>query len=484
MRTYKSIMSIPGILTEGEDYRTNFDLRNGSVAYKVVTVVYRAINLRCDSLSQVPVTLRKRGDAESEVEWPFPGVTPKMFLWKLEAGLMIHGAGFWLKRVNQLDETGRVVKDLQYLNPSTMEVKLVKGKLRFSQTLGDRNFGPWPQEQMVYLANFDPEQDILPGPSPVQVALGDAGLLHYMSAFSSQFFKNGAMPVTLVGLERPVSESEREKAERKLSQMISGVINAFRVRLLNSPVTPVKLTPDLDTLALDSLKEDARRSVSEAFGIPVTMLEDAANYATAGSHRNSFWQDTIRPHGEWIQEELNRQLFWPMNLELVLQWEEMDQFQEDEVARADSLTKLTGSGVPLGVALAILGYDLTKDQWGKIEQAEKDKKEVAQSLTNANNNANPPQEPPPGKESQEKSWGNWPPLPGTQEQAREELVKYQRKSLDSMSRGRSPAVVWNSEYLPDAVKGYIHLGLAGALTEEEVRAVFNAAFGWVRYGSR
>ena len=62
-------------------------------------------------------------------------------------------------------------------------------------------------------------------------------------------------------------------------------------------VTPQTLTPPPKDLEMKELNNQARHNVAMAFGIPQTMLEDAANYATAGEHRLSFWQDTVRPAG-------------------------------------------------------------------------------------------------------------------------------------------------------------------------------------------
>jgi hypothetical protein len=342
---------------------------------------------------------------------------------------------------------------------------------------------------MVYLAEWDPEQDFGPGPSPSQVALGEVGLLHYMTSFASTFFKNGAMPVTLVGLEKPISETERDRTERKLARLISGIGNAFRVKILNSGFTPITLTPPLDALAMPELDERARQAIATAFGIPQTMLEDAANRATAEGHRMSFWQDTVRPHGEWVEDELNRQLFHPLGLHLEFAFDEMDIFQEDEAARAESLTKLVEAGTPLDVALQVLGYELTKAQWARVQEEMDKKQSLLETLATQGSqdketgDAVPKEDPDLDNRAKRVDPNPHPPPDrATLDEAREELVKWQRKSLDALNRGKAPGVVWRSEYIPAGVQNQIHLGLTGALTEEDVRRVFDAGFHWLLYG--
>lgn len=497
--SYKAITEIPGISDdELERYTTKKHKVTGAIStYRLVPYVYRAVRIRCNALSSVPVRIENK-DSREEVEWPFEDViSPSEFLWKTEASLVIYGAAFWLK-----NKMGTKIVGLQYLNPSTMKVEAdVDGKnLKFTQQIGERLWGPWSEDDIIYIAEYDPTQDVQPGVSPLQVALANAGLEHYMATFASLFFEHGAMPVTLLSTERPVSKEERDRTERKLIGAIAGLANAFRVRILRGGgmTQPITLTPDLDNLALKDLDEQARRKIMSALEVPITMLEDAANYATAGEHRMSFYQDTVRPRGNQIENSLNRQLFYPLNMRMTICFDELDIFQQDEASRAESLAKLVESKVPLDLAMEILGYDLTEDQWDRIKEVIERAEELTESLLGQP--ASPGNPPPGGQPSGQPETNqvietagvskakdriaNWPrPNQGTLEEAKRELANWQKKSLDALAKGKGAGVIWRSEYLPQEIAGNIHIGLTGALTEEDVRNVFDVAFMWLKYGT-
>ena len=110
---------------------------------------------------------------------------------------------------------------------------------------------------------------------------------------------------------------------------------------------------------MPELSTEARRNVAWAFGIPVTMLEDASNFATAKEHRLSFWQDTIRPRGTKLGRIINKQLLTPMfGYEMEFAFDEMDIFQEDEEKRSDSYYNYVTAGMRPSIAAQILGIDL------------------------------------------------------------------------------------------------------------------------------
>ena len=109
---------------------------------------------------------------------------------------------------------------------------------------------------------------------------------------------------------------------------------------------------------MPDLHKQAVSNVALAFGIPETMISDAANYATAKEHRMSFWQDTIRPRGNKIATTINRQLLDAFGLRLEFGFDELDIFQEDEERRSQAYWNYTQAGMKPSVAAQILGIDL------------------------------------------------------------------------------------------------------------------------------
>ncbi len=117
----KTTVSVPSWVKDLEENAGNVDEIN---SYNLVPLVFRAVNLRCNSLASTPIKIM-RGDTEKD--WPFD-TNLMQLIWKTEAALLLSGSAFWLKRANKV-----MVKDLQWLNPFAMEVKRNKdtGKLTF-----------------------------------------------------------------------------------------------------------------------------------------------------------------------------------------------------------------------------------------------------------------------------------------------------------------------------------------------------------------
>jgi hypothetical protein len=195
------------------------------------------------------------------------------------------------------------------------------------------------------------------------------------------------------------------------------------------------------------------------------VAEGIVVHNTASEHHQAFYTETIVPEATLIEGALNRQLFAPLGLRVVLDWQSLDIFQQDEAERGQALAQYTTSGVPLDLAMEMLGIDLpngmTYDQFR--ERLEKDKSESqAQALEIAG--ARRPTE---STDAEQQ--------PGAPAQ-REELRRWQRKALKALKAGQSAAVDFESDVLPPADLVAIRERLSAAETEEEVRGAFAPPF--------
>ena len=424
----KAITHVPGWL-EGAG-SSGLDRVGGTAdAFGYVPLIYRAVKLRCDAISSVPMHVYAvRGG--SEREWPFTAPLADL-IWRTEAALLLTGGAYWEKMLNRV----RTV-DVQWLNPYSMEVSDQNGKITFRQNLQTANSGSWTAEQMVYFREFGVKDDFTPGVSAAGVALEDARLLRYLTRFAAHYFDNGAMPVTLLGFEYTPSQAEVDRVQSWFRRMASGISNAFRVLGLRGKISPQMLTPVPKDLEMPALNNQARHNVAMAFGIPQTMLEDAANYATAGEHRLSFWQDTVRPRGRIYEDVINSQLLNPMGLKIHFDFEEMGIFQVDEAQRSGALLNLVQSGVDTQTALEVLGYQLNEEQLRRVGQTP----EITQ--------------------------------PAEDTEIIEEVRRWERKALKRVKSGRPAACSFDSQVIPFGLSGAIEGSLAGAGSAEAVRAIF------------
>jgi len=168
--TYKAITNIPGWV----DLLTSDGVPDSIAAlYSRVPILYRAIQLRCDALSTVPFRLVK---GESEIEWQYPTSLSRL-LWQWEAGLLLRGAAYGEIIANK----SGIRKDIQYRNPFDMNVQYMNtGELVFKQ---NSSGATWTNDlragkyEMLYIAEYDPTQDILPGVGAGRASTIDAKML-------------------------------------------------------------------------------------------------------------------------------------------------------------------------------------------------------------------------------------------------------------------------------------------------------------------
>lgn len=337
--------------------------------YKAVAWAFRCVQLRANAVAAMPFVVIKEG-SDDEVDSPWPLTR---LLWNTEAALSVWGAFYWLKRSNRV-----LLKELQWLNPLTMHAEYDETGIKyFEQKVGTvyKRFEP---KQIVYGHSFNPYDDLGPGVSPLQVALEAAGIAKNMNQWAAGFFEHGAIPALLLHTDSTLPRGEAERIEGAWNRMVAGVRNAWKAVVLQGGLKPEVIQPPVNTLALPELQAGVRAQIATAMGIPQTMLEDAANFATAKEHKQSFILDTIAPECELIQEVANEQLFQLYGLELQFRPQDLDILQEDEEQRAGSLASLVSSGMPLKLALEVLGYDLTQDQWAQLEEAQAEKQAAAE----------------------------------------------------------------------------------------------------------
>lgn len=439
--TYKTITNVPGWV----DLLTSDGVPNSvATLYKYVPLLFRAVQLRCDALSSVPVAIMK--GEENEVEWPYPTKLGEL-LWRWEASCLLSGAAFGELVTNKSGYR----KDIRYRNPFDMTVKYTNGILDFRQ---NSSGATWKNDlragtyEMFYLAEYDPSQDVLPGVGAAMAATIDTKLLYALAKFPEMYFEGGAMPVTLLGIDTN-DKGEIERIQNWFRRSVTSIRNAFRVLGVRAgSITPTTLTPPLKDLAFPDLDAIAKDNIALAFGIRKTMLDsEAANYATAQEDRLSFYEDTIKPRAKKFEDVINTQLLAKDGLRLEFRFNEMDIFQEDENDRADLLNKFTTAGLPIEVALQLAGYELTDEQAAMLNSHQDQLDERRDS----------------GVEPQD-----------------EELRKWQKFAEKRVKEGK-PIREFETSRIDPALHGAISGALEGVKTVDDVRHIFDSVIEWRNY---
>ncbi len=462
-RNTKAIVTIPGWV---ENLEAGEDVSTSSEAFSRVSLVFRALNLRCDSLVKPPIRIYENDKEVKDIERFFPGVDLIDLIWRTEASLLLTGAGFWLRLKNKVKYSG-----LQWLNPYSMIVKRDEqtNEISFIQENAFPRGGPWGEDRVIYFRDFNPTDDVGPGVSPVEVSLVDAQLLRYMPRFAAVYFKEGAMPATIVGIDGLADENERKRIDGWFKKQVTGIRNAFRSLVLGTNgITFQTLTPRMKDLATPDLKAQAIQDVAHAFGIPQTMLTDAANYATAKEHRESFWSDTIQPRGTKFERIINTKYLQPLfgkNVRIHFAFEELDIFQEDEESRSASFYNYVQAGMKRSVAAQILGIELPEGmEYPTLDEVED------QSTNQDDTNTD--------QDNDDLALDDGSPRKALVE----ELKTWERFVIKNFKKDRTlPKRSFTSEVIPSTLYSAINGALTMAKSVEAIKGIFADALRWEKY---
>ena len=347
----KSTIGIPDwaqqLINQGE---TN---TSPQTAYAKVPQLYRAVQLRANSLASVPFKLESGKDL---IDWPLTTPLPKL-LFEMEVSMMIGGAAYVLKQTP--NSGGKRTVGLQFMLPNTVTVRYINDKISFIQEIQGRRYGPWDRDRFIFMREFSFSDEIGAGLAPAKVALNATILRLSMQEFASGFFASGAQPMTLLTMSGNPPPSEIERTERFFRRTMQGVRNAWRVLAVRSEVTVQPITPDVNSMALPELQDITTREIAAAFGVPLSLLtSDSANYATAHSDTRLFYEGTIKPRLLLYEQALNTDLLNDMGLHITFIPEALPVYQEDEAERSGALVNLVQAGMQLKDAMFILGYSV------------------------------------------------------------------------------------------------------------------------------
>jgi len=376
-------------------------------SYRLVAWTYRCTQERAQAVSSMPFMISHIGtsDEADDAEIPWKRQL-KGILWRIEASLCLFGRGYLWKKQNILNTK---TLGLQFLLATTIREKYNKdngiagftrvlGRGRQSQNLDDDQQTGWFEEgglrdkgqiagggqgedslephEVIYFHLPDPLVEVGPGRSPAAVALESAQLVRASGVFATKFFERQAIPLTLLQVKGNPSDADKKELESGWKRMLSGVRNAWKVMAIGEDVKPIVLGSPIRDLGMPGLEEASRRKICVAFGIPVSLLEDAANFATAKEHRKSFYSETIIPECDLIAEVLNEQLLHDLGYELTFHPDETEIMQEDEVQRAGALLAYRNAGIPLLLACEILGVDIPPHVKDELEKEEAKRKAI------------------------------------------------------------------------------------------------------------
>jgi len=297
----------------------------------LVPWLYRTIDIRAKAISSLPLVVSYRGKQTDESK--IPGLRTALYV--IEQSLCSYGRAYAIV-------DGRVLRALSPLSIRP-EVNEQNGLTGFTRTVGTSEVKLTPRDvAWVFLPSC--EQEAGWGIAPAQAALSAARVAYQANDYLAAFFERGAIGTTILTIEGNPPQADVERLENWWRRVVSGVKNAFGQVAVRANVKPVVVGNSVRELDIQPVLDAVRNQICAAMGVPQTLLEDAANYATAKEHRRSFYEETIIPEAGLIEEGLNRYLarfgyqiqFDPTSLEM---------FQQDESVKANAVALLIDRGV-------------------------------------------------------------------------------------------------------------------------------------------
>lgn len=433
-----------------------------TAAYFASATLFRALEIRSDTFAGGRLALYAKDETEIEdhpildvirnvnAEWNYSDL-----LRYTEGGRMVYGAGYWQKV-----RAGRMVKELFYLNPSTVEPELTpRGIASFKQYGGvDRQTASrqFSRDDVVYFRGaYDPASD-LTGKAPLRwafhAALGESNAEKYLNAF----FENGAVPAVIFASDQPMGDEDITKAVAWHQKLFQGVTKAFKTGFLGKGLKPYTVGSSIKDMELASARAELRRTISEVTGVPEMLFSttDSADKTPVELAMKQLYYTTIVPRWKSFAETLNAELLSEFSdlvgsgAYLAFDTDSIEVLQEDATAKATRLGLLVEKRIiKPEVAAKELGYD----------EADVPEPEPmpAQLPANANGPAQRPNTPPPQRAL-----------------ASRDLEMWQRKALNALERGKSAAVSFASDAIAASEHERLSAALAACRTSADVRAVF------------
>ena len=451
----KSVFISPAMLESFgfNTYSWNDKIQNEEQAYARVPLVFRAVNLICDTLKQVPLYVYNENDEVIDA-YPFQKESPlKDLIWKTQASRLLRGAALIVKLLDDAENN----VGLQLLAPFTFHVKriAVPGttsmsgaplmKTVFEQYVGTQKYplndkGYWDADEVIYMREYSPADDIGIGISSSFTSLNSAKLQRYIMRFATHFFEHGAMPVALASLPENTDESVVKQVQDRLQNSMSNLANAFNVTAVSGEIDIKKFTPDLNTLGMKDVRDQALEEIAWSFKIPKTVLSSSsANFATAEEEYKSFVMGTIGGLCESYQEALNphfAELDSPCRIEYAI--EEMHVMQVDEWRRSQAFANYVAAGLTPQAAAAQVGIEIDESAIAATGVTPGDTQTPSSIDTNV----------------------------------KAEMARWMTKAIKKIREGKHLNGEFKTEIIPLGLQERIRDGLKQAKTEKEIQQLF------------
>lgn len=425
--------------------------------YRQSAWAYRCVEIRSQTLAQIPYRI-VQGEADVEQGEFFDllaEVNPETnwgdLIAATEADMCIFGRAYWRK----IRSGAGKPLFLQRLNPNGVKADIKDGQIVsfvYDQSGGRKTY---PRQDVVYFHTYNPD-DELDGTSALEVCRKAVEIEAAADEHMASFFQNRAMPQFIFSMDT-TDQNELKRAARIWNQEYQGKGNQFKTAFVGGGAEPKEMGYSPSDLALTEVREEARKAICAALGVPPVLVGawEAANYATADEQRQGLYTETLLPRCEYLASVLNAELAFEFDQEFEWVYDDLAVLQEDAETQTNRYATL--------VREKIIKPEVAAVELGFEETDVPEPAPVPDVL-----------KPYAGQDNAEAGGNDDDGFP-------DELKKWKRKALRRLRDGRNPAIVFESDILPPSVVEAVLGGLEDCKSKDDVERVFSRADGWRSY---
>lgn len=200
----------------------------------------------------------------------------------------------------------------------------------------------WADEVVHSIDSIDPDNEVW-WISKIETLVLDVLSDKEATQSNYSFFKNNAIPSTIITLDNDLSENEIKIALEQLKNQFSGWNNNHKVSASNGIKDIKVIWSSIKDMEFASLRGLTTEKVTAAMWVPKTILwySDGVNYSTSDNQYRKYIENTIRPLQKKVEEILNRLI---ARIDPSVKLEFIDNFAFDLDSKIDRSIKLFEHG--------------------------------------------------------------------------------------------------------------------------------------------
>lgn len=279
-------------------------------------------------------------------------------LWrKFHQGMLRHGSVYLFNDYGNNGEkprAGQFPKELRALSTNKLEPVFPQDRGMFTDPVGYRVKGssarPLRPDEVMFSIYPDIEDD-WNGLGPLEIAAPYASMEDALTAYTNEFFDNGARGTVALQSDQTPSEEQRKQLEDAWNRKQVGRGKRFKVWLLTHGLKATELSGRRDTDFAD-LWEIITGRVCMVFGLPPGYLGDMTNSSDRGNYEEQapvYFEGALEPDGDLLKQNLTEIVlprFDPNgSLRALLDWDSVPMVQRMMLKKATAYFTLVGGPI-------------------------------------------------------------------------------------------------------------------------------------------